>query len=121
VCLAGPDGLGSPLIVRLKNGKMKNKSALAWGITFSMLFGLFAIAAIIAVSGNKDSGLLDTILVVLFWPATQVLMLIGWVFPDTSIRQFGPPLYICYMLILGFFIGFYLNKLYLRMTKHRLL
>ena len=99
---------------------MKNKPALAWGILFSILFGLFAIAAIIAISGNKDSGLLDTILVVLFWPVTQVLMLIGWVFPDTSIRQVGPPLYICYMLILGFIVGFCSNKFYLRMKKHRL-
>jgi hypothetical protein len=98
---------------------IRDKLGIAWGVAISTIFGLFAIAAICAVSGEAEIGWLDKMLVVLFWPATQVLLLVAMVYPDIGLRQLAPPFYIGYMFILGFFAGFYSYKVRSRMRKRR--
>ena len=99
---------------------MKDKLGFAWGVASSTILGSFAIAAMYAVSGRTpEIGWLDTMLVVLFWPATQLLLLIALIFPDIGLRQFAPLFYIGYMFILGFFAGFTLYKFYSRRRRRR--
>ena len=99
---------------------MKNKSAITWGLICSASFGILTILAILAVRSEHDIGWLGVALAILLWPVSMILFLIGSIFQNVSIRIIGSPICMIYMCILGFFAGYYLNKLCSRMRRRRI-
>lgn len=93
---------------------MKNKNAIIWGLICSASFGILTL---LAMRSESDIGWPAVALAILLWPVSQILLLIGSIFQNVSIRIIGSPICMIYMCILGFFTGYCLNRLYSKMRR----
>lgn len=95
---------------------MKKNHPVIWGVLGSAMFG---IVMLLVIKTWPDVGWQSVALRILLWPATMILLIIGFIFQTVSIRIMGPPVYVIYMCILGYLAGYLLNKLYSRIKRRR--
>ena len=93
---------------------MRNKSAITWGFVCSVTFGI-----ITALFSKSDIVWLRDALTILGWPIlylSALIILNIFIDVDSSSGIFVA-IHVIYMCFLGFFVGYYLNKLYLKMMR----
>ncbi len=96
---------------------MKNKTSISWGIIFAASFGVLTF---LALRGGSGMGRAEAAVALLLWPVSQILLLFGSIFQNVSIRLIGTPVFLVYMCLLGFFAGYFLNRLYSKIRRRHI-